>query len=86
MAKLTTKEQLFVFTLGRLRRYPSLKMLHDEFVITTGTRSTILITRIVSRVEIEFLSPFSRENRKIHDLREHSAINCCSSFYSESPF
>ena len=65
LAKLTSKEQ-FVFTLVRLRRYPSLEMLCDIFGINTGTGSKIFITWILFlEKELSFLLPFSTKEELI---------------------
>ena len=65
LAKLTSKEQ-FVFTLVRLRRYPSLEMLCDIFGINTGTGSKIFITWILFLgKELSFLLPFSTKEELI---------------------
>lgn len=95
MAKLTTKDQ-FIFTLVRLRRYPSLEMLCDVFGITTGTGSKIFITWILFlEKELSFLLPFSTKEELIgvpkpncfkkKSFNNLRAIIDCTEFYVEKP-
>ena len=95
MAKLTNKEQ-FVFTLVRLRRYPSLEMLCDVFGITTGTGSNIFITWLLFlEKELSFILPFATKEEmagvpkpncfKKSSLKNLRAIIDCTEFYVEKP-
>ena len=92
---MTSKEE-FVFTLVRLRRYPSLEMLCDVFGITTGTGSKIFITWILFlEKELSFLLPFSTKEElngvpkpncfKKKSLNNLRAIIDCTEFYVEKP-
>ena len=92
---MTTKEQ-FVFTLVRLRRFPSLEMLCDVFGITIGTGSRIFITWILFlEKELSFLLLFSTREELIgipkpncfkkNCFENLRALIDCTEFYVEKP-